>query len=902
MATIATTTASPICQYPSQSKLDRDPLTGYLWAVTKSSAGDFVFYRSTDNGNTWSLRSTITRANVQEWGSIMIDNSNNLHWTYRTNESSRDKVFYRRMTISTEVWSSELLAGDAPNGGVAGSIIQGLDMQTVLYPNSETGTIYVAIAGGTQISGKIGVTCWGVTVSQATKSQKSNNAIFRNQRQWLYSGTTGRVTPSVDFEHIGDGKSSPVPHLWISFGRFNVRCLKLAWNAGWTGPTSAALVTSSVVTPGMDFIPGRWDGKRFIIATQHPSSTSTVIVHQRNASNTSGLTALVTPAHPQGVVRYVSLSYNHKNQNIRIFAVGTTTDVLYYVDYTRSTGSWGAWTQVTATAILSANNFGTRRGTYGNSKFDVYTAHSGAPNTFAHNPGAFPSVPSPPTWNAATGTSGEPRNVNASLVLDWDFIDFDPGDTQSAYALSRQIGGGAVQYWRASDSTWQAAEVKNTSSTSSVTLASSWGVDGGLPHYYKAKVWDAADSASLYGNPFTVMPSAQVNPSITSPTADQVITTPNVTLTWTASEQTAYRIVLKPNPNPDAITTHDTGWITSTDLTHEVETTLANGTAWTVTLETKNNEGLASTVQSRNFSVDYIEPSVPTLVVTPQPTLGVMRIVATNPVAGPSTFVGVGTGVTGNNASLQPPLPASLVADDSLFLVATIRNAGTGSPNTPAGWELLATNDSVKLFGKRYVVGDSNNTPTVTFTGGAAGEDTTAQIVAFRGAAVFASGSANSSGAAAQNITYPSLTITTNGQVVLLIGFKQDDWTSVATVGGFTEIGEVTSIAGNDSGHVWDYVIQTTAANITGASFTVTGGVTANTRGMTVAIGFKPDLASQDLYRRVVGESGDGIRVATGLVSGATYDDYTATSGVAYEYRARAFGVNGTIIDGAWTA
>jgi hypothetical protein len=65
--------------------------------------------------------------------------------------------------------------------------------------------------------------------------------------------------------------------------------------------------------------------------------------------------------------------------------------------------------------------------------------------------------------------------------------------------------------------------------------------------------------------------------------------------------------------------------------------------------------------------------------------------------------------------------------------------------------------------------------------------------------------------------------------------------------------------------------------------------------------GGAPALASQDLWRRVVGDTTDGVRVATALTSGATYDDWTVTSGVAYEFRAQAIGVNGTSKYSAWT-
>lgn len=60
--------------------------------------------------------------------------------------------------------------------------------------------------------------------------------------------------------------------------------------------------------------------------------------------------------------------------------------------------------------------------------------------------------------------------------------------------------------------------------------------------------------------------------------------------------------------------------------------------------------------------------------------------------------------------------------------------------------------------------------------------------------------------------------------------------------------------------------------------------------------------ANNDLFRRLVGDTGNGIRVAAGVAVDGTFNDYTVASGKAYEYKVRAFGTNGTQIDGAWTA
>lgn len=65
--------------------------------------------------------------------------------------------------------------------------------------------------------------------------------------------------------------------------------------------------------------------------------------------------------------------------------------------------------------------------------------------------------------------------------------------------------------------------------------------------------------------------------------------------------------------------------------------------------------------------------------------------------------------------------------------------------------------------------------------------------------------------------------------------------------------------------------------------------------------GDQPDVVSMDVHRRRVGESGDGIRVATDLDPSGQHIDFAVASGVAYEYRVRAIGDNDTRTWSAWT-
>lgn len=226
------------------------------------------------------------------------------------------------------------------------------------------------------------------------------------------------------------------------------------------------------------------------------------------------------------------------------------------------------------------------------------------------------------------------------------------------------------------------------------------------------------------------------------------------------------------------------------------------------------------------------------------------EVMSATAVAAPTTITygAVGTATHASNASVTPGIPASVAAGNLLVVLAAIRNSGTGVPDTPSGYTRLpvfGVADNVQLFAKVAVGGDS--APAITFTGGVANATTSAQMIRIAGAfstpaECFVSGQAllNSS---AQDIAYPGLPLeepvmatAIHNAIVIYVGWKQDDWTSVATISGATEIAEASSTTGDDQALVWDYVIQTTATDIREGSFTVTGGASAISRGAVFAI------------------------------------------------------------------
>lgn len=217
-------------------------------------------------------------------------------------------------------------------------------------------------------------------------------------------------------------------------------------------------------------------------------------------------------------------------------------------------------------------------------------------------------------------------------------------------------------------------------------------------------------------------------------------------------------------------------------------------------------------------------------------------VTVTDVAASTIAFGTVGTATHAVNAAVTPGAPASIAAGDLLVLVAAIRNSGAGVPNTPSGWTrvpMFETASNVQMFIK--VAAGSDTMPSVTFAGGVANADTSAQCCRITGkwhsaanvAARAGIASASCLNASAQDIQCPGVSLTNivDNSIIFYVGWKQDDWTSVATPAGYTEIAEASTTTGDDQAFVWGYKVQATRAFIPPNNLLVTGGAGAISRG-----------------------------------------------------------------------
>ena len=185
-----------------------------------------------------------------------------------------------------------------------------------------------------------------------------------------------------------------------------------------------------------------------------------------------------------------------------------------------------------------------------------------------------------------------------------------------------------------------------------------------------------------------------------------------------------------------------------------------------------------------------------------------------------------GTVASGNNASITPALPAGLVDQDLLVILASIRNSGTGTVNTPAGWTQIMAYGNIAMLARRYTTGVT--APLVTFAGGVANADTIGRMVSIRNAELFPVAFAQQLNTSQQNIPYPDVVSPIIGLALYLM-WKQDDWTSVSPVASWAD-----SVTAGDDAAQAIYPVDMVATTQPGNIITVTGGAAAISR---VAVG-----------------------------------------------------------------
>jgi hypothetical protein len=491
----------------------------------------------------------------------------------------------------------------------------------VVFPDPANSSFFYVAGAWELFGGGQDLSVWRIDKSDNTLDSTPVDASSLSTRRGRGVG--------IDFNHTGDGATiaGGVPHLWMASADDesspeNMNLAKWNYSGGsWSRAALRALTSQASVTGRASLAS---DGARII-------STTSGEIFQRDVADT---TTVDLSADRTGN----NLSWSANSSTVAdevVFVDGDTGDVylvgmnndddLYWIKYDRATDSWDASWTLLNTGTTDSDHWGTTRRSYGSRGLVVWLEDTGADIALMSEPISWNAAPLAPTW--ATPEDNAVRDETATLPVSWVFNDPDDGDTQSAYALKRTIGG-TTTYYNAAAGTWSGTEVKNTSTTEGVTLPATWGADGDVVGL-AVKTWDAIDTEGVYGATLTVTGSTKVNPTLTAPTDAGTITTSRVTATWTATEQTAYRLRVLTSAD---VVLYDSGKVTSTIKTVEAPVDLADGlTGAKVEVRAWNNDDLESSTDTHTFTVDFVEPATPTYELSVSTNGGFIQLDITDP-------------------------------------------------------------------------------------------------------------------------------------------------------------------------------------------------------------------------------------------------------------------------------
>jgi hypothetical protein len=604
MTTIDTTTS--LQGFNSGRRVARTS-TGRLWTVFIHSAALELWY-SDDDGDTWTQNTNGTisgKSIVASAGcSLYIDVDDHAHVSYQENlGTSTHYLKYRRMANigTTTSW-------DTSNTSLAGS------------SNASTGTRPDIVAF------RSGAT-WNAAIAYQDTTGDSRIKVYTNVDTTPVLVQAALevpdvVSPSLDFNHTGDGKTiaGSSPHLYVAGSKNDeLRFMKFTWSGGTWGTSPTARLLDTSVDKELP-VSHAFDGTRCVVAYAEGSA---VYIAERDAADTT--TTLRTPtALSDGTVTNLGVTFDSEG-DIHLWASGTTSDDLKRIEFDRSAGTWGSWATA-HTGTVAASSLSLKRG-HSDSLVDAVFLDGTSTYDVVYESLLLNVAPTAPTWQAPGDNSA--NDIGASLLLDWQFN--DAGDSQSAYILERKVNGGAAAFYNAGSSSWGGSETVNTSTTESVTLGSSWGSDGDSIAY-RVKTRDASAAEGPFSAVRTVTGSTKVNPVLTVPADAGTVTSSTVEVTWTATEQTAYELRILTDADVQLSTT---GKVTSTAKTVAPSTVLTNGEDYRVEIRTWNDDDLESSTDTHDFTVTFTAPATPVLTVTAN-TAGYMSVAIADPTPGGS--------------------------------------------------------------------------------------------------------------------------------------------------------------------------------------------------------------------------------------------------------------------------
>lgn len=235
---------------------------------------------------------------------------------------------------------------------------------------------------------------------------------------------------------------------------------------------------------------------------------------------------------------------------------------------------------------------------------------------------SFDSPPNAPILNTINNF-----DATEQQTFTWQFSDPNVGDTQSAFQLQVYDVAGATTVFDTS---------KVASPSQQYTLAANQLVNG-KQYQWRVATWDSYGTEGPFSNYSTFNTSGTPSATITTPSADETISTTSLTVEWSFSDpegdsQQSFDVQLL-DANSNVL--YDSGTVSTAVSSYTIPYTLVNGTTYKVSLVVTNSQSVSSAAVVQTFSASVDVPTAPTITATAQ--TGYIQVVITNP----SSTVGV---------------------------------------------------------------------------------------------------------------------------------------------------------------------------------------------------------------------------------------------------------------------
>jgi hypothetical protein len=524
--------------------LDRSA-DGTLW-LTLAVGDDAYMWYSKDQGTTWSYAGSGSEVDVISTyfpRGFHIDSDGYAHLVGR--DDNTELIYARGTPNSTQTaWSwktielapaSEALA---PDGGI-----------DLVAFRLGTGWKAWVLVTTTAISG-------GVTTNtmRLTRVDISSSGSLSSGPTEIVRSTTGFGYPfgCLTFQHTGDGKTATAtPHVYITSAintpdtthprQDALQMVKHTYSAGAWVQAAAATLDAATDCTGRT-MRSAYDGSRLIVAygtrDRTVGTTSAAVKALEWVEAAGTVTQRNPPAYAAGYPLGTSLAIDPTSADAYVVAYGETNDDPQWVRFARASTAWGAWATIgTASMGGAAGRASLKRFVAKSAIEAVYLTGTSSPYTVNYvKLTSVNQAPSPPTLLSPSPSSVADL-ATYGAVFSWQFIDPDPGDTQSAWQMRRKVGAGAYSYYTAVSQTWGVTAVWNTGSALSVPFGPGVWTNGST-WQWSVNTQDSSGLASGFSPDATVVATTAPVIAVTDPQGIYSIdSSPIIVWTYTGANQ-----------------------------------------------------------------------------------------------------------------------------------------------------------------------------------------------------------------------------------------------------------------------------------------------------------------------------------------------------------------------------